>query len=173
MALLPCNLPRMFSLLLKGPAFRLRILAIAILVFATPIMLLKLPWLPVTAQTFIQTVSESTANGTAGYVKDHGERLSRLAVALVLYGLGLLAITGLFGIALGICKHPAAQKIAFVSALIVGAGMPFFDASQIDPATDRLYVVLVIYLPIVVALLSVTALCLSLFRTPDLRVEKS
>lgn len=129
-------------------------------------MLLKLPWLPATVQVFVQTASESTANGTAGYIEEHHERLWRLGAALFLYMFGLCGIFGLSGVAIGRCKHPAAQAMAWLSALIIGIGLPIFDGSRIDAVTDRFYVVSVVYLPIGIAILAATALLLSLFKSP-------
>jgi len=142
----------------------LRILATATLVIAVPVVLLKLPWLHATVQSFVQTVTESTANGTAGYIQDHGERLWRLVAALLLYIIGLWAIFGLFGVALGICRRLAAQRIAWMSALIIGVGLPIFDSVRIAPSTDHSYVFLLIYLPIGIAVLSLFALVISSVR---------
>ncbi len=142
----------------------LRILAAATLVIAVPVMLLKLPWLPVTVQGFVEAATQSTANATAGYIKDHTERLWRLGSALLLYLCGLWAILGLSGLALGLCRRPAAQRIAWLSALVVGVGLPIFDSVRIAPSTDRGYVFLVIYLPIGIAVLSLFALVISCIR---------
>jgi hypothetical protein len=143
-------------------------LATATLAIAVPVVFLKLPWLPATVQSFVQTATESTANGTTGYIKDHGERLWRLVAALLFYIIGLWAIVGLSGIALGLRRCLAAQRIAWLSALIIGVGLPIFDSVRIAPSTDRSYVFLVIYLPIGIAVLSLFALvitCVSQRRT--------
>jgi len=139
----------------------LRILATATLVIAAPVMFLKLPWLPAEVQSFLETATESTANGSQSYIKEHGESLWRLVAALLLYVIGLWAIFGLSGIALGICRGLAAQRIAWLSALILGVGLPIFDSVRIAPSTDRGYVILVIYLPIGIAVLSFFALVIS------------
>lgn len=141
-----------------GSAFWLRIVAIATLVLGTPLALLKLPWLPATVQALMQTASESSANGAPAYVEDHAERLWRLVIALGLYALALFALFVLVKTALGLSRRLDAQVIGWLSALLVGAALPFFDAARIDRTTDRALFWLVMYVPIGIAALSFAAL---------------
>jgi quinol-cytochrome oxidoreductase complex cytochrome b subunit len=61
-------------------------------------------------------------------------------------------------VALGLCRRPAFQGIAWLGAMIIGVGLPIFDAPRIDPTTDRFYIFSVSYLPIGIAALSLLAL---------------
>lgn len=128
------------------------------LLLASPLIFLKLPWLPATVQSFIEAASESTANGTPSFVKDHTETLWRQIEALALYAVGLWAILGLARVAVGRCKHPAAQAATWLSIVLVGVTLPIFEAPSIAPITDRDYVFLVVYLPISLAVLAAGAL---------------
>jgi hypothetical protein len=130
-----------------------KVIAAACVLIAFPTNLLKMPWLPSTISIFFHTVSEFSVVGTAAYAADRAMRLQRVSIALLLYALGIYALVGLCLIVARELRSFTERSI-WLSAFVVGVGLPLFVHRHIDPRTDHFYVASLIYLPLVVAALS-------------------
>ena len=134
-----------------------RLLAVACLLLAIPVTLLKLPWLPGTILAFISNLRELEVSGSASYLDDRNSRLLRYGLALVLYILGSVSIAGLIRIALGCC-HRIGRVILWSLVIVVAISLPLFEKSRLGPETDGFYIASVIHLPLSIAVLAIVAL---------------
>jgi hypothetical protein len=136
------------------------VIATACILIGFPANLLKMPWLPSTISIFFQTITEFSVVGTASYDADRAMRLQRLSIALLLYALGIYALIGLCLIVAREFRSLTERSI-WLSAFVVGLGLPLFERPHIGPGTDHFYVVSLIYLPLVVAALSLVGFACS------------
>lgn len=136
----------------------MRKLAIITLLVATPIVLLKLPWLPVTILEFLSILRESEVEGSIKYTADRDSRFLRLVWALTLYFFGILALLGLTGNAFLKRSSLHLERVAWICSIIVGISLPFFEVSGIGGDTDRVFVFIVMRLPIFIAVISALGL---------------
>lgn len=134
-----------------------RPLAIVCLIISFPTAFLKLPWLPATVMVLCQDYRDLRVPGSDSYIRDREQDVARCWAAIGLYAVGIIALAGLIGIAFGFCRG-GRQVLPWCASLAVGVGLPLFDSVRIAPQTDKSYVAMVIYVPLVVAVLSIFAL---------------
>jgi hypothetical protein len=134
----------------------MRLMALGCIVASLPAALLQLPWLPVTVSEFVELQHDPAPWGTASYHEDRERRLERVESALVLYALGILALSGLGAIVGKLFRWWFELAIWIVTAATC-LGIVQFQKPLIGPTTNSVYLVTMIYLPTGIAITSALA----------------
>jgi hypothetical protein len=131
-------------------------MALGCIVASLPVAVLQLPWLPATVSEFIELRHDPAPRGTAAYHEDRERRLGRVETALVLYSLGIIALSGLGTIVGKIFRWWVELAIWIVTAATC-LGIAQFQRPLIGPSTSSVYLAIMIYLPTGIAITSILA----------------
>src|SRR5438309_9329157 len=126
-------------------------MALGCLVASLPLALLQFPWLPATVIEFVELQHDPAPWGTESYHIDRERRLGRVESALVLYALGIIALSGLGAIVIKVFPWWADLAIWIVTAA-TGVGIAQFERPIIGPGTDPVYSTIMISLPLGIAI---------------------
>jgi len=138
-----------------------RVLALVCILASTPVCFLKYPWLPATVIEYAELQHDPAPWGTPSYHAARAERLSRVRIALLLYGLGTVALCGLVGVLVKALPWWA-ELSSWVVTAVTGVGIASFERPNAAPGTNAFYVLVTIYFPVGIAAAAVVGAVVSI-----------
>ena len=139
-----------------------RIMAVVVLLLATPILFVKIPWLIPTINALQKAMEEMAINGAPGYFEEKSARAQRGMFALGLYFLGIIASIGLISIASGFIQNKRISLVIWFDVVLVACGLAAFEFGALGKDADKVYVALFMAGPIAIAILGVGGFACSL-----------
>jgi hypothetical protein len=137
----------------------LKCAALGCLLAAGPLACLKYPWMPATIAEYAELQHDPYPWGSASYHEDRARRLERVRLALLLYALGSASLVGLGLIAANVPPR-FVQTACWIMTSLTGAGVVHFEKRNLGASPD--YVLMAIYAPLAIAVVSGIATLLSL-----------
>lgn len=139
-----------------------RCFALTALLAASPILLIKLPWLLPTVSSLQNAIAELSVDGTLAYSEDRANRISRGIFAVTLYLLGLVMLTGLVGILMSYIRGKSFLCSVWVILFVMSCGLVVFEGFSLGEDTDPIYSVIFVCLPVLLVFISITAFVMTL-----------
>jgi hypothetical protein len=140
-----------------------RVIAILCAISVTPTAFLCFPWIFATAQSLFELLIHLENTGTPGHIADRNTWIFTYSTALFLYLTGFIAYWGLFAVGFNLLRKPW-ELLIWICAIITGFGMALHNWNSVGPSTDRSFVSMIIYIPLVVAFFSIVSFVLRLMQ---------
>ena len=138
-----------------------RLIAVILLLLASPIQLMTMPWLVFTIYEFKGLISELSRDGSSAYIEGRSNRLQRNVFKLSLYVLNCIAMVGLFGITINIFRNKIILFSIWFIVILLGSGYLIFIPSTEGDFEKNTFVAFFILLPIFLALVGAYVTCRS------------
>lgn len=132
-----------------------------LLLLAVPIQLITAPWLVLTIFEFRDLLSELSRDGTPSYIEGRSDRLHRNIFTLSLYVLNIIAMIGLFGIAINILRKKIILIPIWFIVILLAFGYFVFIPPTEGHFSRNAFVAIFIFLPILLALIGAYVSCRS------------
>ena len=139
-----------------------RIVAVACMLASAPLGFLKYPWLPATVMEFAELQHDPAPWGTPSYHEGRAERLARVKLALLLYGLGTISLCGLSAIIAQVLPWWL-ELLTWGLTALTALAIARFDTPTIA-GTDPVYLFAAVHIPAAISAVSALFAIVSLGR---------
>src|SRR5690348_16951157 len=129
-----------------------RTVAVACMLASAPLGFLKYPWLPATVMEFAELQHDPAPWATPSYHQGRAERLARVKLALLLYGLGTLSLCGLSAIIAQVLPWWL-ELLTWGLTALTASGIARFDTPTMA-GTDPVYLLATVYIPMLIGAVS-------------------